>query len=146
MIFDYREDGITHINVYSKANTWLGQQLSNFALTPFTHPTYGRFSSVEGLWYWLSCKDDKLKNMYGYKAKQYGRSVGAEDWLDSEEFKTTIKEAISLKILNNTKLKQEFIKSTLPFTHYYVYDNVIVQVPKGDWLIQFLETHRSIYK
>lgn len=34
-------DGITHINLYSKSRTVLGRQLSNFAHSPFKHPKYG---------------------------------------------------------------------------------------------------------
>jgi hypothetical protein len=48
------EDGVTHINVYSRGNTELGRLLSNFAHTPFSHPEFGEFASVEGFWYWLS--------------------------------------------------------------------------------------------
>jgi hypothetical protein len=41
------EDGVTHINVYSRGNTELGRLLSNFAHTPFSHPEFGEFASVE---------------------------------------------------------------------------------------------------
>lgn len=69
------EDGITHINVYSKGKTELGQLLSNFAYTPFVHSEYGKFNSIEAFWYYYftGCKHDDLKLLYGYKAKEKGR-------------------------------------------------------------------------
>ena len=40
------DEGVTHINIYSKSKLELGKLLSNFAKTPFTHPVYGEFASV----------------------------------------------------------------------------------------------------
>ena len=47
------DDGITHINVYSKGATALGRALSNFARIPVMVVPNGRFESVEAYWYWL---------------------------------------------------------------------------------------------
>ena len=70
------DEGVTHINIYSKSKLELGKLLSNFAKTPFTHPVYGEFASVEAFWYWLSTgkKHDSLKKLYGYKAKVEGKT------------------------------------------------------------------------
>jgi hypothetical protein len=70
------EDGIGHINVYSKAKTKLGRELSNFSFSPFTHPEDGKFNSIEGYWYWLGCKQEKLRKVWGYAAKRLGREYG----------------------------------------------------------------------
>jgi hypothetical protein len=48
------EDGVTHINIYSKGKTELGRWLTNFSYSPFNHPEYGKFLSMEGFWYWDS--------------------------------------------------------------------------------------------
>ena len=52
------EDGITHINIYSKGQTELGKMLSNFAKFPI-QTVDGNFMSVEGYWYFLSI-DEKF--------------------------------------------------------------------------------------
>lgn len=94
-------DGIDHINIYSKARTALGRSLSNFAYSPIDLDTYGRFNSVEAFWYFLRVveileqitsskagQNDnarlvdrtqesllKLRQLSGYKAKVFGREI-----------------------------------------------------------------------
>ena len=106
-------DGIDHINIYSKGKTLIGRQLSNFAEIPFDHPKHGKFMSVEGYWYWLSCKDDILRKLSGFKAKEYGREIGANDWCDNLEFKENIKLAIKSKLEQNPQTFKDFYDSTL---------------------------------
>lgn len=132
-------DGIDHINVYSKGRTELGRWLSNFAWMEFEHPEDGIFQSIEGYWYWLSTKDDKLRRLYGFKAKQYGRSIGGKDWLDDEEFKRKIKLALEAKIDHHPRLEQEFVYNKLPLKHYYVYGDKVVEPKEGKWIIEYLE-------
>lgn len=139
-----QEDGITHINVYSKGKTELGRFLTNFAHAPFVHPEDGFFKSVEAYWYWLSTKDDSLRETYGFRAKELGRQLGGKDWLEDENLKTKIKDAIFLKIFSNKKMLAEFKNSSLPFAHYYVYGGVKVVEPKeGKWIIDFIEGLRN---
>lgn len=140
------EDGVTHINVYSKGNTKLGRQLSNFSHTPFIHPEDGHFKSVEGYWYWLSTKDDKLRSLYGYKAKEYGRSIGGKDWLEDDEFKRKIRLAIRSKIDNDFFLKSDFLNNKLPLKHYYVYSSKIIEPKEGMWVIEYLEQLKDEFK
>ena len=135
------EDGITHINIYSKGKTELGRFLSNFQLFPFLTPD-GLFNSIEGYWYWLLCdhpEKDRLKKTSGYAAKLLGRQLKAQDWNDSEEFKTKIKIAILIKV--NYKLK-DFFSSTLPFTHYYDYGGKVVKPKEGQWIIDYFNELR----
>ena len=134
-------DGVDHINIYSKGQTKLGRFLSNF--TRYKIETEdGSFESVEGYWYWLSCKDDHLRTLWGFSAKQYGREAGAKDWLEEDVFKTKIKKAIEIKILNSSFL-EEFKQSTLPFDHYYTYGNKVVRPKEGKWIIEFIEELRK---
>ena len=140
------DDGITHINVYSKGKTELGRFLSNFAKAPFVHPVDGYFNSVEAYWYWLSTKDDSLRETYGFRAKELGRALGGKDWLDDDSFKTKIKDAIYLKIATNIRMFKEFKENTLPLKHYYVYGGTKVVEPKeGKWIIDYIETLRNEY-
>ena len=154
-----KEDGIKHINVYSKGKTPLGRFLSNFERCDLETED-GYFASVEAYWYWLGCKDEKLRETWGYKAKQLGRSLGAKDWIDDKVFKKKICEAIRYKIMNNDDFLVEFIESSLPFAHYYVFESdriaysivnenpedKIVEPKEGKWIIAFLESFRKELK
>lgn len=60
-MYESVNDGVDHINIYSKGKTTLGRCLSNFAnlgvdfalgdLEEFAD--YGKFATLEGLWYYL---------------------------------------------------------------------------------------------
>lgn len=115
---DPSQDGTSHINIYSRAATKLGKQLSNFSYSPFTHPEFGLFNSVEGFWYWLStgCKHEKLRALYGYDAKKFGSKL---ERLPRDDFNEQIKKAIRIKIESDPDLFFSFINSDLPFCHYY---------------------------
>lgn len=137
------EDGTTHINIYSKGKTLLGRFLSNFSYAPFNNGTDGSFYSIEGYWYWLSTKDDKLRTLIGYDAKSYGQAICGKDWPIDEEFKTKIKTAIERKIFYNHEMYNNFIDSKLPFSHYYVYGSKVVEPKEGKWIIDFIEQLRK---
>lgn len=136
------EDGITHINIYSKAKTELGRFLSNFTQCKLNTED-GPFVSIEGYWYWLSCKDDNLRELYGWKAKSYGREFGGTDWCDDDEFKRKILNAIEYKVRHSDEFYQEFVDSKLPFVHYYVYDGKVVEPKDGKWILNFLTEWRA---
>lgn len=137
-------DGIDHINVYSKGKTELGKFLTNFAHTPVTTED-GHFESIEGYWYWLSCNDDDLRLLHGWKAKELGRKLEALDWCDDDEFKRKILAAIEWKIrwALDSSFYFPYKESTLPFVHYYVYDNKIIKPKEGKWIMDFLESFRK---
>lgn len=139
------EDGVTHINIYSKAKTELGRFLSNFSYSPIITED-GQFNSLEGYWYWLGTthpEKDKLRKLSGFKAKQIGRDLKALDWQDSDEFKRKICNAITYKI-TNSKFKQEFFDSKLPFCHYYNYGGKVVEPEDEKWVIEHIEKLRSM--
>lgn len=131
-------DGVDHINIYSKGKTELGRMLSNFAKTPFVHPVDGQFMSIEGYWYWLSTKDDNLRHKWGFDAKAYGRQVKGSDWSDDPEFKSKIKQAITIKITQDKDLARQLRESTLPFVHYYVFKGHVVVPKDGEWIIDHI--------
>ena len=141
-------DGIDHINVYSKGRIELGRLLTNFSDVSFIHPQFGQFRSVEGFWYWLGSRNDALRTLHGWEAKKVGKESGAHDYiyLPEEEFKYQIKLAISLKLEQNPTLKQMLKESNLPLTHYYVYQNKIVQPKEFNWIHEFIEEIRSALK
>lgn len=137
------DDGKLHINVYSKGKTELGRLLSNFTKSPFNHPEDGNFNSVEGYWYWLSCKKEELRKLYGYQAKKFGRDNGGCDWVETEEFKRKIKLAIKSKIEQNQKIYKLLTEYSLPFKHYYVFNEHVVEPSNTKWIIEYLEELRN---
>ena len=135
-------DGIDHINIYSKGQTELGRLLSNFAETPFEHPLFGYFESVEGFWYWSKTgkMHDDLRYLSGYDAKAIGKKYKE---VFNPAFEKEIKECITLKIEQNRTLFEMLKASTHPFTHYYVYEDKIEE-PKGNkWEEQHIEFERK---
>lgn len=140
MTWDPELDGVDHVNVYSKGRTWLGRMLSNFARTPFRHPAHGAFDSVEGFWYWLSCRDDRLRYVAGYPAKRLGRELGGEDWLDGEDFREEIRLALLSKLDQTPELWGALQDNHLPLAHYYAYGGKVVPVPGADWILDYLNT------
>lgn len=113
------EDGSTHINCFSKGQTLLGRQLSHFSPIGFTHQSWGRFTSVEGFWYWNKTgrTHDELRDLHGHRAKHIGQTLPV---VLRETFETEVEEAIALKITQNPQLLETFKASKLWLTHYYV--------------------------
>lgn len=138
-------DGFTHVNVYSKGKTELGRFLSNF--TDFHISTEdGPFRTIEGYWYWLSSRDERLRLTNGFDSKKLGRSISAQEWLRDPEFKNKIRKAIIIKIVSNSEMLDAFIVTKLPFTHYYVYGEKVIDVPQAGWIVDFLEWLRHDLK
>lgn len=146
MTLNPEEDGITHINVYSKGKTKLGQSLSNFAYSPFTLKEHGRFASVEAYWYWISTgkQHDHLRNLFGWKAKEEGKKLEVVP-MKEHIFQTYIRSAIQAKLMQNKGILNELIDSSLPLTHYYVYGGKVVDAGY-EWIIEFLEHIRKSCK
>lgn len=158
MKYNPKEDGVNHINMYSKGKTHLGRMLTNFAHTPFEHPQFGHFESVEGLWYFLKTGRlyDKFRNLTGYEAKKEGRKVlkgvGSGDSDSegvSEEFKEYIKEGIKAKLRDNPDLLKELCLCKLPLAHYYYFGNdntgyTIKTLEQYDWITETIEELRHI--
>ncbi len=143
--WDESKDGIEFINVYSKGKTSLGKKLSNFAYSPIKLKDDGNFKSIEGYWYWLITNDDNLRNLWGFEAKRYARSIGAEDWIEDPKLKKKVLIAIREKIIQN-KIYLDMIKSDLPFVHFYEYKGRVIPVPKADWIMDYLEKFRQDLK
>lgn len=132
------DDGVTHVNVYSGGRTELGRIMSNFAHTPFILQDDGSFNSVEGYWYWLSCKDDRLRRAVGYTAKTLGRHLRAADWPAGLDFQTKILGALAVKFDQNPEIKK-LMRDTnlLPLKHYYVHNGKVYKPDGGEWMIDW---------
>lgn len=137
-------DGRELINVWSKGRTRLGRFLSNFTHCLIKHPVYGNFASVEGFWYWLGTgkKHHELRRLYDTSAKSAGMKLIPVP-IPDEEFRREICTMIEIKVRSNPEFFQEFIESTLPFDHYFVYGDRIVRKQKHKWQMDFLEDLRK---
>ena len=158
---DISKDGVDYINIYSNATTELGRIMSHFSHTPFTHPYFGYFVSMEGYWYYMRAreKDDRLRYLFGFKAKKDGRELEPR-WYP--EFREDILAANYQKIIQTPGLKQLFMESELPFTHFYVFANnkttaksagmrskpakIVIFPREAEWLIDGLEDIRQALK
>lgn len=139
------EDGVTHINIYSKGATELGRLLTNFAYTPFNHDIFGQFASVEGFWYFVKTgfKHDHLRDLHGVAAKKEGKQLEAAHF---PYFQQAILSAIRCK-MRQPKLLQLLAESTLPFEHYYygTPDNAkVIELPQYQWIVDEFERIRSL--
>lgn len=136
-------DGVDFINVYSKGQTDLGRWLSNFARSPIEIPEHGHFESIEGYWYWLSRgRDDRLRQLVGFQAKQLGRSLSR---VECPGFEDLIRKAIDIKLKSNTQRLMEFGQSELPLTHYYEYGGKRIDAGY-EWIVDHLEHRRTLLK
>ncbi|MND53817.1 hypothetical protein D3C80_448650 [compost metagenome] len=135
MIWLPEEDGITHVNVYSRGATSLGRRLTNFAETPFVHPTDGPFQSVEGYWYWLKTGQmhDDLRQVSGWYAKKLGRK---KPLVPCPPFDGKIKVAIRAKLIAHPDILRDLIDNELPLTHYYVYHESVINAGY-EWINEY---------
>jgi len=139
-MFNPIHDGVDHINIYTKANTHLGTFLTNLANVRV--PTEdGEFASLEGYWYWLSTKDDRLRNLGGFAAKKLGKTLKREMG-DESVFRDKIYKASWAKLHTYPDCLKLFRESTLPFTHYYVYGGTAVDA-NFKWIVEMWEIFRS---
>lgn len=143
-------DGIDHINIYSKGKTELGRFLSNFSYSPINTED-GKFNSIEGYWYWLSTgkKFEKLRVLYGYKAKQVGEYLRKNNRFKYEpNFQDKIIKAIKIKLDTYKKYRELLLYTRLPLKHYYVYgvpgNQVIIEPNEQRWVVESIEKYRKI--
>lgn len=148
--FDPSEDGFTHLNIYSKARTKLGRDLSNFSYFPFVLEPYGKFDSVEGFWYWYLTgqKHDDLRHLSGAKAKAQGKKYNGDrdEYILTDETIGVMQDAIMAKIMQHPALMESLKNSTLPFCHYYVYFGKVVMVQGSEWFNETFENIRTVLK
>lgn len=118
------EDGVSHINVYSKGKTQLGRWLTNPSPLGFHHPVHGRFRSVEGFHYFLKngTKDKSYAELNGFEARRKGI---AEKYLNQKnpDFDRLMRSAWLCKITQHQCLYELVLANELPLAHYYYYGN-----------------------
>lgn len=155
------EEGKTHINAYTKSSTELGRMLSNICDISVTVNNI-KYRTLEGYWYYLlmtklygDLTNDKeimnvFTNLSGFEVKSFIKNIRISkdellimnNYKNEDEFKNKICEAIKLKIEQNSKLKELFIKNTLPYSHYYYYGDItnckVVNLTEYEWIVEYI--------
>jgi len=145
---EVENDGVTHINIDDASRTELGQLLGTLAETPFTHPIYGPFRTLEGFWRWVCAENrqqhDQLRSISGLSAHQYGKQKTKQ--VKIANFRREIILASYYKITQNPNLEYLLVSSSLPFKSYYLHgpNRILVHSTHCNWLIEGL-THIREY-
>ena len=147
------QDGIDHINIYSKGETLLGRWMSNFTKQEiFVEDRF--FDSIEAYWYWLGFDfkgdaraESLLQSKSGYLAKQFGQDLRKTGIPIRRvvDFEDRIKNAIRIKLDRSPTYKRRLGDSTLPFQHYYNFNGVIRDAG-FQWIVDFWEDLRMELK
>lgn len=139
-------DGVTHINIYSKGETSLGRFLSNFAHSPTVIEGI-EFASIEAYWYWLGTgrKHDILITLHGWQAKSVGKTF---EKVPIDNFNDLICEALRCKLRQHKHIRDALKESSLPLAHYYYFgtrlDPKIVYLPQYQWIVDEFERLRGL--
>lgn len=146
--FTVDKDGIDHINIHPMAKTELGRLLSHYVHTPFTHPYFGPFYSMEGFWYFArnGFSDSRLRYLSGYRAKQVGQEV--KKYKSYDDFKQDIVAANYQKIIQHDNIRELVIASELPFDQYYInrLSGFHITPRSAEWLVAGFEEIRRALK
>lgn len=142
-----RVDGQDHINIHVHAVTDLGRFLAPPSNTPFDHPYFGPFNSMEGFWYYIKSahKDEALRTLWGKDARTLGQQ---QPEVQVPNFFQIIRAANYYKIEQSHSMQQLLIESTLPFDHYYVdrYSGQVVRPHAAANLVRDFEEIRQLFK
>lgn len=121
----FGDDGVDHINIYSKGKTELGRMLSNFYHAPFEMPELGVFNTIEGLWYYQLKPVEDFKVLNGFECKSLGKRLKlSNDRLNGEDltkFKYNIRKAMWIKANTYENIRIALMSCKLPLEHYYNY-------------------------
>lgn len=92
------------------------------------------------------CNRESLRYLSGFEAKKAGKKICGIDYPAEKDqtFQDCISEAVGFKI-ENSAFRKEFVKSKLPFAHYYVYSGKVMEPTSGRWVIEHIEQLRKEY-
>ena len=129
----------------------MGRWLSNFTRSPFIHPEYGLFESMEGFWYWAATgmTHHVLKSVWGFKAKQVGKEFPR---IKNKDFRSMIKSALRCKLTQHPNELKMFLGNKLSLEHYYYYGNIqdfrvkVIVPPSSKMLIDILDELKNELK
>lgn len=141
------DDGVTHVNVYSRGVTTLGRGLSNLSECNIEHPYFGHFRTLEGLWFYMKTgfKDDQFRIIKGVAARDLGKQMPSGHYpLFNKMFKLGMLE----KLERSPQLQAQLLDNELPLAHYYSYGGgkKIMQLDRHQWQLDFWILLRSTLK
>lgn len=151
-------DGLEHINIYSKGRTELGRILSNFYEEEFdTVNGDGKFMSIEGYYHWLGLDEncpnkDILRTLSGYKAREIGknlkRTFGTAKKYTLEEFHHIICNEVRRKFYRHQNLLVDDLSLwNAKFCHYIILNNGEIKdlTEQYQWFVDCItETRKEI--
>lgn len=140
--YSVNDDGVTHINVYTRGATVLGRQLSNLSECNIEHPYFGHFRTLEGLWYYMKTNflDDEFRILKGMKAREKGKVMPSKHYpLFNKMFKLGMLE----KLDRNPTLQEQLKSNDLPLAHYYVYGDRIHTLNHHQWQLDYWQLLRT---
>lgn len=149
----WKKDGTTHYNTHTKGASPLGRMLATYYEAPFTHPYFGYFKCIEGFWYYIrgGCKDDGFRSLNGYRAKKRART-GEKDGTYEKNTVPHLKEVMLhanyFKIDQNKEIKDELVKSTLPFDYYFLHGpgKLLIRPGNSEQMIEIFTELREVFK
>jgi len=151
--FKPENDGIDHINVFSKSRSKLGRMLSNFAHTPFTLDG-NKFESVESWWYWTKMNNinktvlfpifsdeqlGEIRSLIGKEAKLYFRELYKDDSSSFNAEPFELKRTYLQKLEENPDVKKELMENKLPIDHYYMMFDKKISAASSMWTAKLWE-------
>lgn len=146
------QDGINHINIYSKGKTNLGKRLTNMHHFTFRYDNI-EFISVEQAWHFYKfCGYPEIANKVlqfknSFECLKFARDNKQEDSAEHVQtpiFQQLMKDVIRTRIECDIELQNMLRNSWLPFEHYYVYgDKIQDQRNKYEWLLDIFEEYRT---
>lgn len=148
MTYVPKDDGVTHINIYSKGATELGRALTHFSTQfPYIDPEWGPTYTLEGLWHFLAtgCVHRELLKMPPVLVKQRAKTLTK---VQRPTFQKDISRAQLGRIIQHKELELLLMNSSLPFTHYYYYGEMdnpkVIDLPQYKWIVENFEGFRSL--
>lgn len=140
--FNPSEDGVTHINVYTRGTTSLGRCLSNLSDCNIEHPYFGHFRNLEGLWFYMKTGfvDDSFRILKGMHAREHGKKMPSKNYpLFNKMFRLGMLE----KLERNPALQKQLCENELPLAHYYVYGDRVQYLRHHQWQLDYWQLLRS---
>lgn len=111
-------DGVDHINVSPYAKTEIGQALANEVGIEVRHSVFGVFKSITGFWYYIKSqqRDDRCRKLIGKSLKDFSRGLILSE---VKNFRAIILDTVWQKICQHPEIKDELVKTDLPFECYF---------------------------
>jgi len=120
-VINWREDGRTHINIYSRGQTDLGRMLSTFTAIPEGGLIYtddGLFKSVESYAKWLVYRHPRLYTMTGREAYEFASYLG--QGVFPRDYQEKVIKALDYKFKASKMIREALAANELPLEMYIV--------------------------